>query len=139
MSKFMSGIVFQESAKKYLEEKFQREAYYVPHPYYNAGADGPDIVTESQYLSHLCDCNSQLILGSLSGNTPQKTNNELKRIITELAGKYFLFVKSWPSEQKKYYRAEEFFDDYLDVLKKCDVIFIGGLFHYRVMALHMKQ
>jgi len=124
-------LAFLHHIAKHIKDRSGRSATYIPHPYYRRDVSESGICSEfSPSLS-----TERTIIFSPSASTPGPIQDKLKRFASEGQNSYYAICKGATEEKTDACEVRPFFDNYENLMRTCDMVFLGACFNYRVSSV----
>ena len=125
-------FAFMEYIAQYIEKESCGRSIVIPHPYYRCIT--ADDTKKQNWNATKEYATGKKIIFSPSGRTPSEVTKSLKEFVQNHDG-YYLVAKGQQPEESYNYCTRPFFENYEELMENCDLVFIGGLFRYRVSGV----
>ena len=132
LSKKIIHLTLSTLARDFVCNSLGRRAFFIRHPYYGEQVEDKTVPLSN---THKNIVRGRKIIFSPSGSTLQKFNSELKDFAICRVNDFFVIAKGEKKESGPSYSILPYFDDYENLMSKCDLVFIGMFFNYRVSGV----
>lgn len=125
-------LAFQPRIAQHICDVYDRSTVHIPHPHYRRDVtdSGDCSDTPAPHRSE-----GRTIIFSPSASTPEPIQERLKKFASTTNGAYFAVCKGTPAEKTDAWEVRPFFDNYEDLMRSCDVVFLGTRFDYHVSGV----
>lgn len=130
LSKKNVHFVFQDYIAQYLADTYGKSAICIPHPYYRTFDGAEHFLSENSSLKF-----DYPVIFSPSSSTPDCIQNNLKKNAQKWRTQYYIIFKGNFEEKTVGYESRPFFENYDELMQRCDFVFLGARFCYRVSGV----
>lgn len=124
-------LTFQSHITKYIHDNFKKNAIHIPHPHYRTDVSESGELIEDKIL---CSTDNKIIF-SPSASTSKALQYELMKFAKENINTYYVICKGEPEEKTSNYEVRSFFNNYEDLMRTSDIVFLGARLNNRVSGV----
>jgi hypothetical protein len=125
-------LAFQPHIAQHIRDTWGHRALLIPLPNCRCdvtdAGDCPPAIASPR-------ARGRTLIFSPSDSTPRPFLDRLKTLAVASCGAYCVICKGAREEKTAAFETRPFFDDYDQLMRECDIVFLGMRFHYRVSGV----